>query len=279
MIVYEKACKKYGNIRAVKDFSLEIKRGEFFALLGPNGAGKTTLLRMTTTHSAPDSGIIRIDGERVDRDLTRAKRRMGVVPQYSNLESELSALQNLEYHGRLYGLPPRLRRQRSGELLEFAALTERKNDKARTFSGGMQRKLMIVKALMHKPEILLLDEPTVGLDADWRGRIWDLLRGLQKQGLTILLTTHYLEEARTLCSRVGFMDNGELKRTGSPAEIIGEAGNFVTEHFENGETVRRFFASRAEAAAEAERLGGGAKAREANLEDAFIKFTGRRTGG
>ncbi|MDR1363558.1 MAG: ABC transporter ATP-binding protein [Spirochaetaceae bacterium] len=276
MIVYENVCKSYGAIGAVKDFSLKIGRGEFFGLLGPNGAGKTTLLRMTTTHIAPDSGIVSIDGERIDRNLTRAKRRMGVVPQYSNLEGELSALQNLEYHGRLYGLSPRQRRRRSAELLEFAALVERKNDKAKTFSGGMQRKLMIVKALMHEPEILLLDETTVGLDAAWRRRIWDLLRELQKQGLTILLTTHYLEEAQTLCSRVGMMDSGLLKRTGSPAEIISEAGNFVLEYFENGETAQRFFDSRAEAVAAASCLSGEFKAREANLEDAFIKLTKKR---
>ncbi|MDR1147079.1 MAG: ABC transporter ATP-binding protein [Spirochaetaceae bacterium] len=276
MIVYKNVTKKYGVITAVADFSLKIKRGEFFGLLGPNGAGKTTLLRMTTTLSAPDSGVISIDGERIDRNLTRAKRRMGVVPQYSNLEGELSALQNLEYHGRLYGLSPRQRKRRSSELLEFAALTERKNDKAKTFSGGMQRKLMIVKALMHEPEILLLDETTVGLDAAWRRRIWDLLRELQKQGLTILLTTHYLEEAQTLCSRVGMIDRGCLKRTGAPVEIIREAGTVVLEYFENGETAQHFFNSHAEAIADAARLNGEFKVRDANLEDAFIKLTKKR---
>jgi ABC-2 type transport system ATP-binding protein len=276
MIVYKNVTKNYGALTAVADFSLGIAKGEFFGLLGPNGAGKTTILRMTTTLDAPRAGTISIDGAPVDRNSPGAKRRLGVVPQYSNLEGELTALQNLEYHGRLYGIPGARRRRRSVELLHFAELAGRKNDRARTFSGGMQRKLMIVKALMHEPDILLLDEPTVGLDAAWRRRIWDLLRSLHRQGLTILLTTHYLEEAEALCSRIGMIDRGTLKRTGTPKEIIAEAGNFVVEYFENGETVQRFFNSRPEALAAAASLSHEFTVREANLEDAFIKLTKKR---
>ncbi|MDR2343602.1 MAG: ABC transporter ATP-binding protein [Spirochaetaceae bacterium] len=276
MILYKNVTKRYGALSAVSDFSLEIERGEFFGLLGPNGAGKTTLLRMTSTLTAPSAGFISIDGVRIDRNLTCAKRRLGVVPQYSNLENELSALQNLEYHGRLYGLPAGKLRRRSEELLEFAGLSGRKNDKAKTFSGGMRRKLMIVKALMHEPDILLLDETSAALDATWRRRIWDLLRELHKQGLTILLTTHYMEEAQTLCSRLGMIDSGTLRRTGTSEEIIREAGNFVLEYFENGETTRHFFDSRADALAGASRGLNEFKVREANLEDAFIRLTQKR---
>ncbi|MDR3356945.1 MAG: ABC transporter ATP-binding protein [Spirochaetaceae bacterium] len=278
MILYKNVTKRYGAVCAVSDFSLEIGRAEFFGLLGPNGAGKTTLLRMTSALTAPGAGFISIDGKRIDRNLTAAKRRLGIVPQYSNLENELSALQNLEYHGRLYGLPHERRRRRSGELLDFAGLAGRKDDKARTFSGGMRRKLMVVKALMHEPDILLLDEPSVGLDAPWRRRIWDLLRELHKQGLTILLTTHYLEEAATLCSRLGMIDGGRLVRTGSPADMVKEAGAFVLEYFEGGRTVQRFFGSRAEALSGASRLESGFRVREANLEDAFIKLTQKGLG-
>lgn len=278
MISYKNVTKKYGAITAVSDFSLEIGRGEFFGLLGPNGAGKTTLLRMTSALTAPSAGFISIDGARVDRNLTDAKRRLGVVSQYSNLENELSALQNLEYHGRLYGLPLRKIRRRSRELLEFSGLDGRKNDKARAFSGGMRRKLMVMKALMHEPDILLLDEPSAGLDAPWRRRIWDLLRELHKQGLVILLTTHYLEEAEALCSRLGMIDSGVLRRTGTPEEIIREAGNFVLEYFENGKTTQRFFDSQDCAAAQGARLEGEYKVRAANLEDAFIKLTQKRLG-
>ena len=278
MISYKNVTKKYGGVTAVSDFSLEIGRGEFFGLLGPNGAGKTTLLRMTCALTAPSAGDISVNGARIDRNLTDAKRSLGVVPQYSNLENELSALQNLEYHGRLYGLTRRDIRRRSRELLEFSGLDGRKDEAARVFSGGMRRKLMIMKALMHEPDILLLDEPSAGLDAPWRRRVWDLLRELHKRGLTLLLTTHYLEEAEALCSRLGMIDGGALRRTGTPGEMISEAGKFVLEYFENGMTTQRFFDSRDEAAARAALMEGDTRVRAANLEDAFIKLSGKGFG-
>jgi ABC-2 type transport system ATP-binding protein len=278
MIRYRDVTKNYGAIRAVSNFSLEIGRGEFFGLLGPNGAGKTTLMRMTTALTPLDSGSIEIDGKAVNRDLTELKRKFGVAPQYSNLENELTAAQNLEYHGRLYGMSPAERKGRIEELLDFAGLTERKNDRAKNFSGGMRRKLMIAKALMHNPEILLLDEPTVGLDALWRRRIWDLLRSLNEQGLTVFLTTHYLEEAQTLCRRVGLIDRGTLWETGEPEQIIAAAGNFVLEYFQNGETLQKFFRTKDEAILAAREASGDFKVREANLEDAFVRLANKRLG-
>jgi ABC-2 type transport system ATP-binding protein len=278
MIRYLDVTKQYGGITAVSNFSLEIEGGEFFGLLGPNGAGKTTLIRMTTTLAAPSSGSIEIDGKRINRNLTEVKQKFGVTPQYSNLEYELTAAQNLDYHGRLYGMTAPARRERTKELLDFAGLTERKDHRARTFSGGMRRKLMIAKALMHRPEILLLDEPTVGLDALWRRRIWDLLRSLNERGLTIFLTTHYLEEAQILCSRVGLIDQGRLRKIGEPAQIIAETGNFVLEYFQNGETLQKFFGTRDEAVLAARSLSGGFKVREANLEDAFIRLANKGLG-
>jgi ABC-2 type transport system ATP-binding protein len=265
----------YGEIQAVQNLSLEIGRGEFFGLLGPNGAGKTTLLRMTTTLTPISSGTITIDGAVIGRDLAAIKQRFGIVPQYSNLEGELSARQNLEYHGRIYGMPQERRRRRIAELLVFAELGERQHDKAKTFSGGMQRKLMIAKSLMHSPDILLLDEPTVGLDAAWRRKIWDLLRRLNSEGLTIFLTTHYLEEAQTLCRRVGMIDEGRLKKIGTPQEVIAQAGNFVLEHFQNGETTQKFFQTRDEALESARQVSGDCNVREANLEDAFVLLTNK----
>jgi ABC-2 type transport system ATP-binding protein len=276
MIRYRDVTKNYGALTAVSHFSLEIGRGEFFGLLGPNGAGKTTLIRMTTALTPLDSGSIEIDGKAVNRNLAEIKRKFGVAPQYSNLENELTAAQNLEYHGRLYGMSPGARKRRIEELLEFAGLTERKDDRAKNFSGGMRRKLMIAKALMHNPEILLLDEPTVGLDALWRRRVWDLLRGLNEQGLTVFLTTHYLEEAQILCSRVGLIDRGTLRETGEPEQIIAAAGNFVLEYFENGETLQKFFSTKDDAVLAARDVNGGFKVREANLEDAFIRLTNKR---
>jgi ABC-2 type transport system ATP-binding protein len=278
MIRYRDVTKKYGGITAVSKFSLEIGRGEFFGLLGPNGAGKTTLMRMTTTLTRPSAGSIEIDGKAMNRNLTEVKQKIGATPQYSNLESELTAAQNLDYHGRLYGMSASARGARTEELLAFTDLTERRNDRAKNFSGGMRRKLMIAKALMHNPEILLLDEPTVGLDAAWRRRIWDLLRSLNEQGLTIFLTTHYLEEAQILCHRVGLIDQGKLQKTGKPEQIIAEAGNFVLEYFQNGRTLQQFFGTRDDAILAAQNISGGFKVREANLEDAFIRLANKRLG-
>ena len=270
MIRYQQVTKCYGKLTAVHNISLEIERGAAFGLLGPNGAGKTTLIRMTTTLTPLTSGSIEIDRKSVKRNAADIKRKIGVVPQSSTLEREMSAQENLEYHGRLYGLNRALRRERIEALLDFASLNERKHDKANTFSGGMLRKLMIIKALMHEPPILLLDEPTTGLDASWRRKIWDLLRCLKQRGITILLTTHYLEEANLLCNRIGLIERGVLTRTGEPRDIISAAGNFVLEYFDKSETVQRFFTARDEAIRAAQTLQTDFKIREANLEDAVI---------
>ena len=278
MITYKDVNKSYGEITAVRDLNLEIKDGDFFGLLGPNGAGKTTIMRMTATLTPPTSGLIEINGEPIHRDLTKAKQKLGIVPQYSNLESDLNAYENLEFHGRLYGLPKELRRKRIDELLEFADLTSRKKDSARTFSGGMQRKLMIAKTLMHDPEILLLDEPTVGLDATTRRKIWDFLRQLREQGKTIFMTTHYLEEAQALCENVGLIDDGRLVILDTPEQIIKQAGQFVLDYFQEGKTSQLFFEDRESAIAAAEGIEGSFKVREANLEDVFIKLTNKDLG-
>ncbi|MDR2499690.1 MAG: ABC transporter ATP-binding protein [Treponema sp.] len=270
MIAYTHVTKKYGSRAAARDISLVIRRGEGFGLLGPNGAGKTTLIRMTTALTRPDSGVVQIDGAAVGRNRADVKRKLGVVPQNSTLERDLSAAENLEYHGKLYGMPKEKRRKRMEELLDFALLAERRNDKITAFSGGMLRKMMIVKALMHEPEILLLDEPTAGLDAFWRRKIWDLLLRLKQTGITMLLTTHYLEEAGILCDRIGLIDKGVITRTGTPGDIISEAGPIALEYFEAGETKRRFFKTREAALAAAGELLTGCKIREATLEDAFI---------
>jgi ABC-2 type transport system ATP-binding protein len=276
MISYQNVTKRYGDTVAVSGFSLEIGKGEFFGLLGPNGAGKTTLIRMTTTLTPLSSGLISIGGEPIDRNLTASKRKVGIVPQYSNLEDELSALQNLEYHGRLYGMSREARQRRALELLDFAELRDRRGDKTKTFSGGMRRKLMIAKSLMHHPAILLLDEPTVGLDALWRRRIWNLIRKLRQGGLTILLTTHYLEEAQTLCDRVGMIDGGVLKKTGAPRDLIREAGKYVLEYFRETAMVQQFFEVKDKAIEAAREVSGDFEIREANLEDVFILLTNKR---
>jgi ABC-2 type transport system ATP-binding protein len=276
VIEFDRVSKKYPSANAVRDFSLSVQDGEFFGLLGPNGAGKTTLVRMASSLTPITSGSISINGVKVDRNDTKAKSMIGVVPQYTNLESELTAFDNLEYHGLLYGIPKPKRRQKIEELLEFTQLSERSRDKAKSFSGGMQRKLMIAKTLMHEPAIMLLDEPTVGLDALARRKIWDLLKSMNEGGLTILLTTHYLEEAESLCARVGMIDEGRLIALGSPKDIVESLGPYVLEHFEDSKTAVDFFTDRKSALDASFGLLGEFKVREANLEDAFISLTNKR---
>lgn len=276
MLNIKDVTKTYGNITAVDHLNLNVEEGAFFGLLGPNGAGKTTLIRMISTLTPMTSGVIEIDGFPMDRNLVEVKERIGVVPQYCSLEPEMTAWQNLELHGRLYGMPKKERRERIDELLAFTDLTERKNNLSREFSGGMQRKLMIARALMHHPSLLLLDEPTVGLDAPARRKIWDLLKQLNSEGLTILLTTHYIEEAETLCSIIGLIDSGKVIRLDTPQALICEAGNFVLEYFRDGRTCQEFYETREKAISGAKSIEGSFKIREANLEDAFIRLTNKR---
>ncbi|GAA0122739.1 MAG: ABC transporter ATP-binding protein [Clostridium argentinense] len=276
MLTINELTKKYDNLVAVNKLNLNIKRGEFFGLLGPNGAGKSTTIRMISTLTEKTSGDIIINGKSMDRNLLDVKRKIGVVPQGNNLEVEMTAWENMELHGRLYNMPKSLRRKRIKELLEFTELSDRANDIAKNFSGGMKRKLMIATALMHDPELLLLDEPTVGLDATARRKMWDLLKRLKSEGLTVLLTTHYIEEAEVLCDRVGLINSGVLVELNSPKNLIEKIGKFTVEYFKNGETETEFFETREDAVEFASKLDGAANVRLSNLEDVFIKLTNRR---
>lgn len=276
MLVFENLVKKYGTVTAVDNLNLEIKKGEFFGLLGPNGAGKTTIIRMLSTLTPPTGGSIFVEGRKTDRNLTELKAEIGVVPQHMNLEPEMTAWQNLELHGALYGLKKEFRHKRINELMEFIDLADRTHDLVTKFSGGMKRKLMIARALMHVPKILLLDEPTVGLDAAVRRKMWDLMKGLNKNGMTVLLTTHYIEEAEVLCGRVGMMNGGRLIELDTPEKLIEKSGKFVLEYFEKGETKSRFFDSREAAIDSAAGMEGSVNIRLANLEDTFIKLTNRK---
>lgn len=276
MLYFENLTKEYGKEIVVDNLNLNIKKGEFFGLLGPNGAGKTTTIRMLCSLTAPTRGCISMKGEKIDRDHTEMKAKIGVVPQHMNLEGEMTAWQNLEVHGALYGLEKGFRRKKIDELMEFIGLTGRRHDPVKTFSGGMKRKLMIARAMMHNPEILLMDEPTVGLDAGVRRKMWDLLKNLNKNGMTVFLTTHYIEEAEVLCDRVGLMNEGRLIELDTPENIIKKSGNYVLEHFENRETRSSFFDTREAALESAAGMGGNIKIRSANLEDIFIKLTDRK---
>ncbi|HIE13501.1 MAG TPA: ATP-binding cassette domain-containing protein [Desulfotomaculum sp.] len=276
MIEIKGLTKDYGRIRAVDSLHLRIDQGEIFGLLGPNGAGKTTTVRMLTMLVRPTAGEAYIAGCEVQRDLGRVRRVIGVVPQHMNLDQELTAWENLELHGRLYKLPAAERHRRAKELLGFVELTDRAHELVNRFSGGMKRRLMIARALMHSPRILFLDEPTAGLDPQTRRRMWDLVRQMNRDGVTVLLTTHYIEEADALCHRVGIMDRGKLIALGSPAELKERVGRLAVEEYTAEGAAYALFGTREEAVAYAGRASGGVIIRETTLEDVFIQLTGRR---
>lgn len=277
VIQLNRLTKRYGNITAVDNLDLGIKEGEIFALLGPNGAGKTTTVRMLTTLTRPTSGQALINGYGVTE--SRVKREIGVVPQHMNLDLELTAWENLELHGRLHRMPRGQLRKRIGEMLTYVELEAWASELVAKFSGGMKRRLMIARALMHYPRILFLDEPTVGLDPQTRRRVWDLIRRMNGEGASVLLTTHYIEEAEILCHRVGIMDHGRLIALGTPEELKQKVGKVAVEFFSGANTGYRFFSRREEALAYASSLNGDVVIRETNLEDVFVEITGRKVSG
>ncbi|MEW6326009.1 MAG: ATP-binding cassette domain-containing protein [Thermodesulfobacteriota bacterium] len=276
MINIDHITKIYGAIRALDSLTLVIKQGEVFGLLGPNGAGKTTTIKILTTLSKPTSGRAAIGGHDVEREPLAVKNIIGVAPQEINLDKELTAEQNLRVYGMLHKLENL--GQNIKDILELAGLSERSNHLVRDFSGGMQRRLLIARALLTKPNVLFLDEPTVGLDPQVRRQIWDLVRNLKENGTTVFLTTHYIEEAEALCTRVGILSRGRLIALGTPQELKGEVGGFVLEYQENGNTRYLLCQSREEAHRLSQSKKGPIIIRESNLEDVFIKLTGERIG-
>ena len=214
--------KFYGELLAVDHINFEVKRGEIFGLLGPNGAGKTTTIRMLTGLSKPTEGKASVLGFDVGSEIMKIKRHIGVVPEISNLYDELSAFDNLMFMAQLYGVPRSQRRKRAEELLKIFGLYERKDSPFRTLSRGMKRALTIAAGMIHNPKILFLDEPTVGLDVVAARSLRNLVANLRQQGMTIFLTTHYLEEADLLCDRVAIMVKGRIIKTGSPASLKAE---------------------------------------------------------
>jgi ABC-2 type transport system ATP-binding protein len=219
-IVARELTKRFGDFTAVDHVSFEVEHGELFGLLGPNGAGKTTLTRMLTTLLVPTSGQGLVASYDVARAPHSVRESIGVIPQALTSDLDLTGWENLDVYGQFYGIAHRLRRERSERLLEMVGLTERANDLVATYSGGMRRRLEIARGLIHSPEVLFLDEPTIGLDPQSRRAVWDLLERLREEtGLTISLTTHYMDEAETLCDRVAIVDGGKIIALGTPAEL------------------------------------------------------------
>jgi len=271
--------KTYGSRVAVHDLSINIPQGEIFGLLGPNGAGKTTTIRMLTMLTRPTAGTISVNGWKAPENELQIKAIIGVVPQHFNLDGELTARENLDLHGRLHHIPEPQRSLRVNELLEYVDMQDRADDMVQTFSGGMKRRLMIARALLHRPRVLFLDEPTVGLDPQVRRRLWDLIRRLNQDKITVLLTTHYIEEAEALCHRVAILDKGNLIALDTPEALCQRIGAYVVACPDEEGSKECFFHQREEAAAFAGQLTANATIRRSNLEDVFVELTGRKVGG
>jgi lipooligosaccharide transport system ATP-binding protein len=212
--------KRFGALTAVDGIDFDVQRGEAFGFLGPNGAGKTSTMRMIGCVSPPSGGTLRILGLDPIKDGSDIRERLGVVPQQDTLDMELTVRENILIYGRYFGLPRSGLRQRADDLLEFVQLNERADDKVEPLSGGMKRRLTIARSLVNDPSVLLLDEPTTGLDPQARHTVWDRLFRLKQRGVTLILTTHYMDEAEQLCDRLVVMDKGKIAAEGSPQELI-----------------------------------------------------------
>jgi lipooligosaccharide transport system ATP-binding protein len=221
VVIAEHLAKRYAARRAVDDVSFAVARGECLGLLGPNGAGKTTTIRMVTCYSPPGAGRLAVLGFAMEsKNHAAIKARLGIVQQEESLDPDLSVEKNLTLYARYFDIPRDEAARRAGALIAFAALEDHRTDPIRTLSGGMKRRLMLARALLNDPELLVLDEPTTGLDPQARRLVWERIRTLKRQGKTILLTTHYMEEAAQLCDRLIIMDGGRIIAEGRPEELI-----------------------------------------------------------
>ena len=270
--------KRFGDHIAVDNLNLKIETGEFFGLLGPNGAGKTTTIGMISTVLLPSDGNVIIDGEELTRRNLSQKRRLSVITQEYSMRQDMTMDEVMEYQGRLYFMPKKVIRQKTEELLEFTGLLEYRHKIVRYLSGGMKRKLMICRALMVEPEILLLDEPTAGMDAFSRRQMWNLLRKINSNKMTIILTTHYIEEAQSLCDRIALINKGKLDTVDTPQALINELGGYAIDEIIDEEIKSRYFTGKNEAIEYLSHTDTKASMRETTLEDVFIERIGRGLG-
>ncbi len=267
--------KKFDAFTAVDSLNLTIESGEFFALLGPNGAGKTTTISMLSTLLLPTSGQILIDGEPLTRNRQDIKQKVSVITQEFSMRQDMDMDEIMEYQGRLYYMPRKVRKQRTEELLEFTGLIAHRKKWVRHLSGGMKRKLMVCRALLTEPEILLLDEPTAGMDAISRRQMWNLLRRLNEQGLTILLTTHYIEEAQNLCHRVALMNEGKLQKIDTPTGLIESLGAYAADEMQEDGVHSSYFREKQQALDFVAASSHKCTLRDTSLEDVFVVEAGR----
>ena len=276
MIEIKNLSKKFNDFTAVNNIDLDIESGEFMGVLGPNGAGKTTTIKIITGLLKPTAGNVYINGSLMNRNNKDVKGIMGIVPQYSNLDKELTVYENLVFAAKLFRVENY--KNKIDELLDFVELSEFKDRVTSNLSGGMARRLTIAKALINDPEIIILDEPTVGIDINGRRKIWDILKYLKSRNKTVLLTTHYIEEAEYLCSRVCLIDRGVIIKDGTPGKLKEQLGGYTVEYFdEELKTAYKFFDLKQKALD----YSAGIKSsnytiRETTLEDVFYNYTNRK---
>jgi ABC-2 type transport system ATP-binding protein len=280
-IVTQNLTKKYKDVCAIENLNITVDSGEIFGFLGPNGAGKTTTIRILTNLSKPTSGTAWVSGFNVEKEPDKVKKEIGVVQQHLTFDLDLNLRENMELHARLHHISSKQRTERIAELLEFVGLSKQSEKMVEELSGGMKKAAMIARALIHKPKVLFLDEPTVGLDVVVRRRMWDLIRSLSRNGTSIFLTTHYIEEAEALCQRVGIVHEGKLIALGTPWELRKEVGLATVEVLVDGAyTKYQHFVDRNAAIRYVQGLSSDVKTviRDSSLEDVFVKLTGKKVG-
>jgi ABC-2 type transport system ATP-binding protein len=274
VIVYTSISKTFGEVKALQKVSFTVGEGEVFGLLGPNGAGKTTLVKIATLLTAPTEGVCLIHGLDTLRKKSAIQKLIGVVPQTNNLDRELTASENLKIYGMLHkvaGLKNKIE-----QALRSVELWDRRDSTVMSFSGGMQRRLLLARALLPNPQVLFLDEPSIGLDPQIRREMWDIIRKIRIDGRTVLITTHYIEEAEALCDRVGILTKGQLVALDSPEALKAQAGSFVVDSIATDGKLRQHLCRTQE---EAEEVARGrtmsAVVRPSTLEDVFVQLTDR----
>ena len=270
--------KRFGDKTAVNGLDLSIHKGELFGFLGPNGAGKTTTLRCVATLTGFDEGSIKVGGHDVKKEPSAAKMCMGVIQQQVSLDKDLTIRENMISHAMYHDIRKKEREEKIAELTDFFGLEEYLDKPVDSLSGGWKKRAAIVCAMLHNPEVLFLDEPTSGLDINARRLLWDIIRKLHAEGTTIILTTHYIEEAESLCDRVGIIDKGKIIALDEPRVLCDKVGSTAVEYSEGGKTVYRYFKDRDEAKKFAATKEGDVSIRKTNLEDVFVELTGKSVG-
>ena len=271
--------KKFGDKTAVDGISFTVHEGELFGFLGPNGAGKTTTVRCVSTLTNITSGEILVNGINVTKDQTKAKQYMGVIQQTISLDKDLTIRENMISHAMYHGMGRQERDKRIKELTDYFGLEEYLDKPVDSLSGGWKKRAAIVCAMLHQPKVLFLDEPTSGLDIKARRLLWDVVRNLNQTGTTIVLTTHYIEEAQALCDRVGIIDHGKIIALDCPMKLIEDTGKVAVEYQEGEKTVYKYFKQMSDAQdfVTSNNLED-AMIRKTNLEDVFVELTGKSVG-